>query len=695
MNTHVDQTPLTTEPVTTAAQFKDFKERLAQAVKDDLNETQTKSPWMFENTETIDLSNSDTEVVEKLVFGDPFEQHEKWENNSHDTHADQDEEAVKDCIETLLSKQFRKEFEQLCLAMDIDEDEMQDDLVNDDEFSPSTLDLNLHHIDFDYRGVAAAYASCGEFNLDPFKPADLFGTLRLFRIDLQDYLDAATTILDDKYSDGEMSKLDTKVWGLEHIDLNEPSNMEHTWSQIYCDEVRQAYKAYQNRTDLCVGGYTAAPAVDASELITMAMDVHGCSEIYAHISVGSDAITQFNFPIRRHDFPDVKNMGVQIRSGYISCSTSPGSGAGFSADIAGFIEVPYSRFSVVKDTPESSNEDDFKPSEPHCTYINLYERCYIKRKHAPYAEPLHLDNADDQACLSECLSIMRSAPWWATKLAIDKLALLRIPQFLEPLAALRQDAKSQTQLDEQLIANLESLNPLDFTSNKTTITNIEQLLGLGACAQACNGAGVSAFDLACRAVLPLETIKAMAPLQCDSDTGDVNAITRTLQTIDLLAQNPSRNGEFQTQATDLAIWLLNQGYSLPPAHHLPSHPIDNSPFAHAANSQHGALFAGLLSDVERRCDKDNYTQLLAVLLNHATERLNTAILPTLLDCGADPMSAKINDMLAKQTAMCAGSSYRQEKTLPRIIAFKDIIRAHQTRQAALQAIEEFNASPAP
>lgn len=673
-----------------------FVKRLGEAVTAELMADSRKRPYMYEWDEAVDLDKVETEKAEKLFFGYYDDVVNEWEENDSEYNEQRDRDSIEDQAKELLRGKLREEFESLALALGMDEDDLLEEIVDtddDDKLSPAALDLYLHSTNYEFRGLRLATVGLDSFDLDPAKDA-LFDTLVRLRIDVETYIRAATDSIEGQYdADGALDDEEIKMWGMADVDCDDSEDAQ-PWHEVYAEVVRERHQDYLRRKRMGACNFDEPGVVKAEDLIVMARDRWGHTDLYLHVAVGDKTIADVGKRAVHHDLAGRGGFDLQVHSGFICQDRDPGSELPYAVQVQAPICVAAESFSLHKDRPDTKEEDDVRLASPDGVYAELYATVYLEtwdrgNGHNRLSD-LDPDKTDDKALLDKALQIIARSPWYAARLALDQRPVLEHPMLRAAVDA-KFDALAQDQLDRHLVECVLAYPRTGMGDVLPYLAHhIERLLEIGASPQAMGRTTVTAFEWACHNGLPSRLVAAMcppSPAVPDAEQPQINAVTMCMEVLsDTLYISPRNTARIEACRQNLEL-LLRQGWSAPLE---AGHCKPGSAFTKLMERGQSEFLDQILQAYEDRHGGQEHQRLCEELLRYAAQQLLVQPAAVVMARGADPVAAGVLEKLDYRAKNTNNSSDRDV-----LENFSSLIRAAQARRAALQACAGLGLDPAP
>lgn len=666
--------------------LEEFKERLAAAVKAYVLADVKRAPYMYEDTATIELDNLDTDEVDKLVFGKGFEVEDRWqESASENSLSDQDDETVRDAIKHLLSTDLEDQFQALVTHLDEDEDQVRDDLLEDDSLSYYQLELQVHSVEFKYRGVKLATAELCAFNLDP-KSDDLFEGLIRLQVGLDVFLEEARKTIESQCDDnGALSDTEIKTWGMEGLD-DEESSM--SWSEQYVSLVEDYHSAFVRRSDRSARSTLGNGVISAEDMIEMARDSWGSLTFYAHVAVGNEAISEFGMPAARFGTPERSDFSVKVRSGWIAKDTNAADTLPEAAAIRSPIEIVATGFRIQKESPCSRDEDTLSFSDRDEAMILLSERVTQKRTHGSYSVPMDATNAEDLAALEAGVKVLEDVPWWSARLALDSQKHLEHPMLRQVVNRAYSPAQ-QDLLDAYFAKCVREFSPTerDATQLSFATQHLHALLDIGARSDIRDAAGTTALDWASRNLVSIDVFRRLVRPP-DEEASSTNPLSRCVTTLARAIGFDGTDTPRSLAGRENFALLMDAGHRMPdPDLKI----VDSSPFGQLLKIDDAAMMERALS-AYAAVDEAGHRDFCTALLRRSVNDLRANVAAVAIEQGADMDAAQVELGLETKKKEIEARSYGIELSMERLDRFTNVIRACRAREAATSSLRELGLS---
>lgn len=690
-----------------------FKDTLGKKLQDQMYKTQERSPWMYEVDQDVDLSDMSSDEADKVLFGRVFEVTDGWmENVDFDQ---EDEEAVKDELRDLLRGDFNDRLIAIADAQDQDPDELLEELLEDDDLSYSQLDLGLHSMNYRWRGRLAASAQLGDIRVscDTSEVSDLFDTLFKLRIPLEAWLSACQKALDEAADNDELGEGELKAWGIENdiadakaeaAESDPPIELQVSASKIYLDAMRQRHAQYEMECARSLRAFAEPPVVNPSELLDIVVNnqYNGNLTLHLHLTVDGSTVDGFSTQASVHDLAQRNGSDFEacVMSGYIAPDTYGGRSERYSADLKAPVQIYASLLGINKDACAERESDTIELAPGDRAYAQLYQAWYMKCRGHHHARANASDPIPEQVLdqLSDHYkSDLAALPWWEQNHAVSKFSSgAQHPQLRDLLENLvgKPDEQDLQEAARHCVRELQvySVGQPDEAAlrARSRIEYLVDLAGPERVNEAATGLqGCSAFDLACQRFMPLPLIDRLEPT-CHHEDQRANALSRASHALSRTIYALSRKESHPVAEYGASVCqsLIERGLRLPfrflnnrqdgPLHKMVVH-------------QQTGLLAGMLSNAKQDKNPDEHAELCNSLLRLAATHNKVQSFACLLDCGADPVVAQIEQNLLFQRRSLEQMSWSRDVKEQAINDMEHIMRAHMAKKAAVDIINELTA----
>jgi hypothetical protein len=342
-----------------------LKDRIAARLLVKLEE---KPNSYLEESETIYLSERSTDDLNKMFFGKIYDYEQEGEEQNSDYYQKLDSDLCEEELSTLIDNEFSEEILTLAEFLDQDPDDLENELKEDEAFTPSELQWSGHFTSFNYSGDVTATADmsvAGVSLTSSAKPcSELFATLHALRITPKNFLQAAKAkmVKDDEQID------DHEKWGMNTIEGNAKS-LFHAYRTQFNRELEK-----EEILQCLSFDFSMPPVVDLDELVFCMTDRWlGRDGLKISMALSADVIDDFSRKISSHyDEKDRDNLSVMVTNGYIGVESL----SYLDNDLIKIISpisVPLSSLRTLTERPDRDMEGSIELHPKEATYTKIYK----------------------------------------------------------------------------------------------------------------------------------------------------------------------------------------------------------------------------------------------------------------------------------------------------------------------------------
>lgn len=688
---------------TTEAWEEDLVKRITDHISWEVNHPPYESK--YEIDQDVELKSFDAEKVDRLLLGQAFVGGE--DDYNADYRDDQDREVIKEESVAAFDL-FASEIEALAEETDRDVDDLQEEWLESDEFSPSEMECHVHYEKIKYTGEVAARAEL-PFNLTLDTTGDhLWDSLEFFRINPADFLAAAQKDISDladedagKITENSLDAL--QKWSFSPDDIQEAEEGEDPPEQnaaaIYTEKFLARQEEIQSTRLYSLNKWVPGESAVSPDALIAYVKEHAYGKdnsitTYLQLCLDGSTVSGFSTRCHRHDFHN-DQLPVTVLSGYLTNESSPGYSDDYLGNIkldkpvtlnVGLISVDQSN------TPERGSDTLMMPPALEL-YADLYEVLVLERKsHGP----LELSDPNDQKRLEKAIGMLEGQPRLVVASALTHGDLAGFKVHAQEFMAKGATMFDQDDLDRSLVAKLADLTP--GVIQPAEAKEIELLVSMGARGDFVNTEGANALHLAARRLVPLpmlNSIGQVTDLKHAEIEGQGNAFSLTLTALSY--KGIASDDESKQALTQRLSWLLDQGIGLTSGAVVYPKPGELATLARLDN---GVMVVAALKQFAPQAPAEEIQRIKDKMFYNAAIAGNDSLAGHLMAAGArvDAVSRTLAKPCSLEEAVDQFAIVQPwDKQMPeRLNAIKAMARSARLRNSAMSLIEEMeNDTPAP
>lgn len=660
----------------------------------------------YELDQDVDLKNMEQGRLESLLLGKSCEV-EDFDFDSDYTH-EQDVLVIRD-ESTDVFKLFMDEIEEFAEETNQDSEDLQDEWLDSDEFTPGEMECQVHYNNFNYTGEVSARVSL-DFNLTLDATGDdLWEALHFFKINASDFLSVAQREIDNATIDSngmldEASSEELAKWSIilgDIDDSGEDDNDENqkTAKEIYTEEfVSRQEQIESNRLFSCNRWGQNESLISVIDLINYVKE-HSYGrdnkiETYIHFGLDQETEKTFSRRCSMHGFYS-DDMDVILVGGYLSSEKSPG----YSKDYVGNIsfvnpvEINISSIVLDKDKKPDYGCDTLLMEPDFELYADLYQEIIQKRSEI---SSMDLDEIEEKGLIDKCLLMLEDKSSIVIKKALTHGELPAFKKHAEEFLKKTTSILHQDELDRALISIIETL-PVN-SIKKSIADEIKLLIKMGASGDFENTVGANSFQVASKKLLPLEILNEIANATSNKNlefSNQGNALSIAIKSmssrgVTYRENELEKNVERLTWYFDKGIYLTENALSYPKPGDL----------RNLLDIDEGVVVVMALEKLQKISSPEEIQKIKDKIFYNAALEGRDQLAGKMVASGAkvDAVSKTINGGLSIEEAIDKHAVKRTwDKEFPaRIDSIKTMARSMRLRGSAMSLIEEMeNDSPSP